>query len=75
MFDNCVLTASGTPVDFDRAWPLMDRDLLAKSLRAMIRERNTCPRWDAEYGPQWVWGEYCARHFEWYRAVWPNRYS
>jgi len=66
MFHDEVLAAEGHVVDFDRASVLMDRDLLSESLRAMIRERNTTPQWDAEYGAQWIWGDYCDRHFERY---------
>jgi hypothetical protein len=68
MFHTHVLAYSGTLVDFDRASFLMDSDLLAKSIRAMIREKNTCPRWDARYGAQWVWDYYCQRHVERYGA-------
>jgi hypothetical protein len=46
----------------------MDRDLLAQSLRAMMRERNTTPRCDASYDAQWVWDDYCQRHWEAYGA-------
>ena len=66
MFHGEVLTWEGRAVDFDRASALMDRDLLATSLRAMMRERNTSPRWDAVYGAQWVWEDYCDRHLERY---------
>ena len=54
-------------VAFVRVGPLMDRALLAASLRAMLRERNTRPHWDARYGAQWVWGYYCERHAELFR--------
>jgi hypothetical protein len=64
MFHTYVLAHSGNVVDFGRASLLMDRNLLAKSIRAMIREQNTCPRWDAHYGAQWVWDYYCQRHYE-----------
>ena len=40
-------------VAFVRVEPLMDRALLAASLRAMLRERDTRPRWDARYGAQY----------------------
>jgi hypothetical protein len=66
MFHTTVLAFSGTVVDFDRASWLMDRELLAQSMRAMTKERNTNPRWDARYGAQWVWDYYCARHAEKY---------
>ena len=45
MFHHEVLAAEGHVVDFDRASVLMDRDLLSKSLRAMIRERNATSSW------------------------------
>ena len=51
----------------------MDRALLAASLRAMLRERNTRPRWDARYGAQWVWEDYCERHADHYGELFgPN---
>ena len=66
MFHTYVLAFSGTAVDFDRASFLMDKDLLQASLDAMQHEKATCPRWDADYGAQWVWDYYCPRHFERY---------
>jgi hypothetical protein len=66
MFHDEVLTAEGRAVDFDRASVLMDRELLSASLRAMMRERNTSPRWDAVYDAQWVWEDYCERHLDRY---------
>ena len=66
MFHDEVLAAEGHMVDFHRASVLMDRDLLSESLRAMMRERNTSLRWDAVYGAQWVWEDYCGRHFDRY---------
>ena len=66
MFHTRILAYSGTVVDFDRASFLMDRDLLAQSIRAMVGEKNTMPRWDADYGAQWVWDYYCQRHIEKY---------
>ena len=60
-------------VAFVRVEPLMDRALLAASLRAMLRERNTRPRWDAYYDAQWVWDYYCERHAEHYGELFgPN---
>jgi hypothetical protein len=53
-------------VAFVRVEPLMDRALLAGSLRAMLRERNLRPRWDARYDAQWVWDDYCERHADHY---------
>ena len=54
MFDDeYVLPKTHKCVAFVRVEPLMDRALLAASLRAMLRERNTRPRWDARYGAQW----------------------
>jgi hypothetical protein len=66
MLDTIVLTSSGTVIDFDYAAPLMDRELLRQTLAARRDERDNRPRWDAEYGAQWVWGEYCERHYEHY---------
>jgi hypothetical protein len=66
MFHTYILTASKNVVDFDRASFLMDRDLLAKTLRAMALERDTNPRWDAVYDAQWAWDHYCERHLETY---------
>jgi hypothetical protein len=66
MFHTYVFAQSGNKVDFDRASFLMDRDLLKASIEAMRHERDTCPRWDATYGAQWVWDYYCERHFELY---------
>lgn len=60
-------------VPFVRVEPLMDRALLAASLRAMLRERNLRPRWDARYGAQWVWEDYCERHADHYGELFgPN---
>jgi len=59
-----VLAVSGTVVDFDRASLLMDKDLLQQTLNAMQHERDNKPRWDARYGPQWIWDYYCERHWE-----------
>jgi hypothetical protein len=64
MFHTYVLTASGTAVEFDRALPLMDQGLLQDSIAAMKYEQSTFPRWDANYGAQWIWEEYCERHCE-----------
>jgi hypothetical protein len=66
MFHDAVLTAANSVVDFDRASLLMDRGLLAKTLRAMTLERNTNPRWDAVYDAQWAWDHYCELHLETY---------
>jgi hypothetical protein len=66
MFHTCVLAFSGTVVDFDRASFLMDKDLLQQSLDAMRHEQATAPRHDANYGAQWVWDDYCQRHWEKY---------
>ena len=67
MFDGeYVLLKTRKCVPFVRVEPLMDRALLAASLRAMLRERNPRPRWDARYGAQWVWGYYCERYAEHY---------
>jgi hypothetical protein len=64
VFHTSVLAASGTPVDFDRASFLMDKDLLQASLDEMRREQAEEPRHDANYGAQWVWDFYCERHRE-----------
>ena len=64
MFHTYVLAYSHTMVDFDRASFLMDKDLLQASLDAMKHEQTTCPRWDADYGAQWVWDHYCLLHFD-----------
>jgi hypothetical protein len=70
MFHTYVLTAAPRPgggkkcVDFDRASFLMDKELLQRSLDAMKDERDNRPRWDADYGAQWVWDYYCERHHE-----------
>ena len=66
MFHTYVLAGSGKVVDFDRASFLMDRDLLAESIEAMREEETTAPRYDARYGAQWVWDDYCERHYETY---------
>ena len=66
MFHTYVLAASGTVVDFDRASYLMDKDLLQQGLDAMRHEQQNAPRHDANYGAQWVWDYYCARHWERY---------
>jgi hypothetical protein len=68
MFHDYILTGACSVVDFDRASLLMDKTLLRQSLRAMMIERNTKPRWDAGYGAQWVWDDYCERHLEKYGA-------
>ena len=36
----------------------------SETLDAMQIEQETCPRWDARYGGQWVWGYYRQRHLE-----------
>jgi hypothetical protein len=59
-----VLGARASVIDFDRASFLMDRKLLHRSIYAMRRERDTCPRPDARYGAQWVFDYYCGRHYE-----------
>jgi hypothetical protein len=61
-----VLGARASVIDFDRASFRMDRELLHRSIYAMRRERDICPRPDARYGPQWVWDYYCGRHWEKY---------
>jgi hypothetical protein len=66
MFHTYVLATSGTVVDFDRASFLMDKDLLQWSLDAMRDEQQNAPRYDANYGAQWVWDCYCQRHLERY---------
>jgi hypothetical protein len=66
MFHTYVITSLAQPVDFDRARLLMDRDLLRGSIKAMNAERLRNPRVDADYGPQWIWDHYCARHWEKY---------
>jgi hypothetical protein len=62
MFHTRVLAASGTVVDFDRASFLMDKDLLQASIDAMRDEQQNAPRWDANYGAQWVWDVRARRH-------------
>ena len=77
-----VLGHSGRAIDFDRALVLMDKELLAESMKAMQEEKKIRPYRDpippdsplAVYnGPcdesdwtQWVWSDYCERHFEKY---------
>lgn len=62
MFHTYILTSSGRKVDIDRASFLMNRDLFQKSVNDMEREKRENPRWDANYGPQWVWDHYCFLH-------------
>ena len=64
MFHTYVLAFTRNVVDFDRASFLMDKDLLQASLDAMKHEQTTSPRWDADYGAQWVWDHYCELHFK-----------
>ena len=59
-----VLSVRCAVVDFDRASQLMDKDLLQRTINAMQHERDHEPRWDTEYGPQWIWDYYCERHWE-----------
>lgn len=72
MFHTYVQTAAKRPeggwkcVDFDRASFLMDKDLFQQALDAMKDERDNYPRWDADYGPQWVWDYYVDLHAEKY---------
>ena len=66
MFHTYVQASTKKMVDIDRAKFLMDKKLFAQSVKAMERERDTAPRQDATYGPQWVWDYYCSRHFEKY---------
>ena len=60
----CVLSVRGAVVDFHRALLLMDDELLQHAINAMQHERKHKPRWDARYGPQWIWDYYCERHWE-----------
>ena len=64
MFPVYVLAASGTFVDFDRALPLMDKDLLQQTLNALQNERDHLLRVEVDYGLQWLWDYYCERHRE-----------
>jgi hypothetical protein len=64
MYRIYVLAVSGTVVDFEHASLLMDQDLLQRTRNAMQHERDHEPRWDATYGPQWIWDYYCERHRE-----------
>ena len=73
MFHTYVLVHAQDPikggkklVDIDRASFLMDKTLLAQSIKAMNDERDNNPRHDAIYGAQWIWDFYCERHYEKY---------
>jgi hypothetical protein len=73
MFHTYVLVHAQDPikggkklVDIDRASFLMDKTLLAQSIKAMNDERDNNPRHDAIYDAQWVWDYYCQRHCEKY---------
>lgn len=68
MFHTYVMAYTKRMVDIDRASFLIDKTLLYQAREAMKKERDECPRWDATYGPQWVWEHYCARHEEKYGA-------
>jgi hypothetical protein len=72
-----VVAASGKPFAFDRASPLMDKELLQAVIDAMRDEQWEFPGWDARrraqwgwdypgHGAQWVWIHYCERHREKY---------
>ncbi len=71
MFHTYVLVHAQDPikggkklVDIDRASFLMDKTLLAQSIKAMNDERDNHPRHDAIYDAQWIWDFYCERHCE-----------
>lgn len=66
MFHVYVQGAKGHSVDMGRAQFLMDKVLLRQAIAAMTHERDTCPRWDAIYDNQWIWGYYCERYWEKY---------
>jgi hypothetical protein len=53
-------------IDIDRASFLMDKMLLAQSIKAMNDERDNNPRDEGIYGAQWIWDFYCERHYEKY---------
>jgi hypothetical protein len=72
-----VVAASGKSVAFDRASPLMDKELLQAAIDAMRDEQWDFPGWDARrraqwvvdypgHGAQWVWICYCEAHREKY---------
>jgi hypothetical protein len=68
-----VLTACNSNVDFNHARCLMDPDLLQASIAAMKHEKTTAPRWECDYGAQWVWDYYCGRHADKYgKSFRPN---
>jgi hypothetical protein len=66
MFHTYVLAFSGKVIDFDRASFLMDHDLVEAAKKAMHEEKTFAPRWDADYGAQWIWDYYVQRHYEKY---------
>jgi len=72
-----IAPANGKAFAFDRASPLMDKELLQATIDAMRDEQWDFPGWDARrraqwvwdypgYGAQWVWIHYCERHREKY---------
>lgn len=61
-----VLAWSGRSFLIEKATFLMDKDLLRRAKSVMEEERRNSQRWDAEYGPQWIWDWYCERHLEKY---------
>jgi hypothetical protein len=80
MFHTYVLAYSGKVVDFDRASYLMDQELLTQSKEAMRKERVirpfrddipddspfSAPCYRERNWAQWVWDDYCERHYEAY---------
>ena len=66
MFHSYILAKSGKVIDIGRAQFLMDKALLRRAIKTMEDERDNDPRWDARYDEQWIWGEYCQRHYEKY---------
>ena len=66
MFRTSIVTDAGTDVDFDRAAPLMDRDLLQAAIEFLQRNRHMIPPGSTASDAQRIWDVYCHLHYEKY---------
>jgi len=66
IFHTYVVAATGTVVDFDRAFFLMNRELLDEAMAALRHERDSVSESDIARDAQWVWEDYCQRHRDHY---------
>lgn len=71
MFHTYVTASSGRQIDFNRAEPLMDKDLLEAAIEAgglagfdFVHARREGSRIKVDARVQDVWHIYCARHID-----------